>query len=66
MAAVRRWHSLFGRLMDSESPMTPQLCKIRSAILADPVVGSTLLLDAEIAGFIKTVVDGMRERGEPP
>jgi len=65
-AAVRRWHSLFGGLVDKESPMTPQLRKVREAIMADPVVASMLPMDAEVMGFIKTVTDGMRERGELP
>jgi MerR family transcriptional regulator, thiopeptide resistance regulator len=63
-AAVRRWHSLFGRIVDKDSAMRPRLRKAGEAIMANPLVASVLPMDAEVVGFIKTVADGMRERGE--
>jgi hypothetical protein len=65
-AAVRRRRSLVGGVMDKDSPRTPPLRNVRNAILADPAVGSTPAMDAETAGFIKTVADGMRDHGEAP
>jgi MerR family transcriptional regulator, thiopeptide resistance regulator len=65
-AAVRRWFSLFGGVVDKESAMRPQLRKASEAVMADPVVASTLPIDAEVMGFLRTVGEGMRERGELP
>jgi DNA-binding transcriptional MerR regulator len=63
-AAVRRWFSLFGGVVDKDSAMRPQLRKVREAIMANPFMASILPMDAELIGFINTVADGMRERGE--
>lgn len=63
-AAVRRWFSLFGGVVDKDSAMRPQLRKVREAIMANPFMASILPMDAEVIGFINTVADGMRERGE--
>jgi hypothetical protein len=63
-AAVRRWFSLFGGIVDKESAMRPRLRKAGEAIIADPLVAPILPMDAEVIGFINRVADGMRERGE--
>jgi hypothetical protein len=44
--------------------MRPTLGKAADAIMANPLFVRALRFDVKVLSFLKTVKDGMRERGE--
>lgn len=63
-AAVRRWMSLFEGVMRKDDPIRARLRKAQDAIFGNPLIASRLPVDVKVTRFLKTVADGMRERGE--
>jgi DNA-binding transcriptional MerR regulator len=63
-AVVRRLNAQFGGAVSRDDLRRPRLRKVAQAILKIPFVASKLHADAQVIGFLETVGDGMRARGE--
>jgi hypothetical protein len=63
-AAVRRWDALLGGVVRTDDPMRPKLGKAADALMTNPLFVRALRFDVRVLSFLKTVKDGMRERGE--